>query len=402
MLSVAEATERITRSIFLVPKTDRVPLTEAVGRVLAAPVISRRRQPPNDVSAMDGYALRFVDAEFLPAKLKVVGSIPAGGRFERPIASGEAVRIFTGAPLPSGADTIVIQENTAREDDVVVIREGVVRGKHIRRAGLDFAGNAAVLEPPRRLSSFDIALAAAAGVANVTVRRRPRVAIMATGDELVRPGGPAGPSEIYASSIYGIAALVEQWGASPRDIGIARDHKSSLIRVAEGAKGADMFVTLGGASVGEHDLVQSALSEAGLEIDFWKIAMRPGKPLMFGRFGDMPMLGLPGNPVSALVCAVLFLKPAIDALLGLPPQPQVRLPVVIGCDLPANDGREDYLRASLTHADGKFVALPFALQDSSMLSALAMAECLLVRPPLSPPAYGGDIGEAIPLTPGLL
>jgi molybdopterin molybdotransferase len=225
---------------------------------------------------------------------------------------------------------------------------------------------------------------------------------MATGDELVRPGAPTGPAQIYASSVYGLSALIGEWGGQPIDLGIAKDDKASLLRMAEGARGADLFVTLGGASVGDHDLVQSVLGEAGLKIDFWKIAMRPGKPLMFGRLGSVPMVGLPGNPVSALVCSVLFLKPSIDALLGLPVHPPHRASVTIGSDLPANDSREDYLRASLTRENGKLVATPFSLQDSSMLSALATAECLLVRTANAPAARSGDLGEAIPLTPRAL
>lgn len=395
MLSVAEATLRITQSLTPLAGTESVSLDHAAGRALAEPVVARRPQPPNDVSAMDGYAVRAADAAAVPARLKVVGAVPAGGRYERTLAAGEAVRIFTGAVLPVGADTIVIQENTEREGDVVVVREGVSLGKHIRRAGLDFTANAVVLTPPRRLSAMDVALAAAVGVDRLTVKRQPKVALMATGDELVRPGEPAGPAQIYASSIYGLGALVRRWGGEAIDVGIARDTAESLQSTAAAARDADMFVTLGGASVGEHDLVQSALAPAGLKIDFWKIAMRPGKPLMFGRFGTTPMLGLPGNPVSALVCSVLFLQPAIDALLGLPAQPPPRVPVVLGADVPLNDQREDYLRATLVAKDGQLIATPFRVQDSSMLTSLARAGCLVVRAPHEPAAKAGDIAQAI-------
>ncbi len=285
-----------------------------------------------------------------------------------------------------------------RDGDAVAINEAAIAGKHIRRAGLDFRAGDAVLAAPRALSATDASLLAAAGVDSVTVRRRPRIAILATGDELAPPGTRPGPGQIIASTGVAIAALVREWGGEALDLGIARDDREAIRRAAAGGRDADLLVTLGGASVGEHDLVRDALLPEGLTLDFWKIAMRPGKPMMFGRWGATAFLGLPGNPVSALVCAHLFLRPAMAHLLGFeggtPPQLRVR----IGCGLAANDAREDYLRARLSRdMAGDLVATPFAVQDSSMLSALAQADCLLVRPPHAPEARAGDWAFALPL-----
>ena len=390
MLSVAEARARIV-SAFKPVETETVALSEASLRTLAANVIAKRTQPPLDVSAMDGFAVRGADVTVAPVTLKVVDEIAAGALPKRAIQSGEAARIATGAPLPEGADTIVIQENTTRDGEHVTVRHVPQPGRHIRKAGIDFRAGDTVLAAPRRLSGADIALAAAAGVSELAVRRRPRVAILSTGDELVRPGEKSGPSQIVASSSYGLIALLREWGAEPIDLGIARDTADDLVAAARKAANVDLLVTLGGASVGDRDLIRSGLAPEGLALDFWKIAMRPGKPLLFGKLKATPLLGLPGNPVSALVCAHLFLKCGVDALLGLPAAAPAFTTVRLGRDLPANDDREDYLRATLARApDGTLTATPFETQDSSMLSALSAAGALVQRPPHAPAARAGD------------
>ena len=298
--------------------SETVALAQARGRTLAADLAARRTQPPADVSAMDGYALRAADLADIPATLAVVGMSSAGHRFEGAVGTGEAVRIFTGAPVPAGADTVLIQENTRREGDLVIALQGERKGRHIRAAGLDFSQGEVLLETGRRMGAAELALAAAMNHATLAVTRAPRVALLATGDELVKPGDNPGPDQIVASNSYAVAAYAEAAGAEVIDLGIAGDSYPALeaaIRAARTAK-ADVLVTLGGASVGDHDLVQSALAREGMELGFWRIAMRPGKPLMHGRLGDMHILGLPGNPVSAIVCAVLFLVPLVRALCG--------------------------------------------------------------------------------------
>jgi len=314
------------------------------------------------------------------------------------VGAGETVRIFTGAPLPDGADTIVIQEDADQDGDRVVVREGAPAGTYVRPAGLDFVAGAIGLTAGRRLSARDIGLAAAMNHPWLRVRRRPRVAILATGDEIVRPGDPIGPNQIVSSNALALSALITAVGGDPIMLGIAPDESAALRRMAAGAQGADLLVTTGGASVGEHDLVRSGLAPDGLELDFWSIAMRPGKPLMFGRLGTVPLLGLPGNPVSSLVCALVFLKPALETLLGLARAREPRQTAVLASDLKANDRRQDYLRARFEGdaGDGRRVA-PFAKQDSSMLSPLAQADCLIVRPPNAPALAAGSAVEIIPL-----
>ena len=363
------------------------PLAAAHGRVLAAPVTANRTQPPFAVSAMDGYALRAEDAGDAPARLKVIGTAPAGGAFEGTLGPRQAVRIFTGGPLPAGADAIVIQEDTKTEGDEVIITQAAMAGKHIRAEGLDFRAGDAMLAAGRRLSARDVALAAAMNVPWLPVRRRPRIALLATGDELVRPGEPIGPHQIVSSNALGLSAMITAWGGEAMDLGIAADNREELLHIAEGAHGADMLVTLGGASVGDHDLVRSVLGEAGLEVDFWKIAMRPGKPLIFGHMRETPMLGLPGNPVSALICGLLFLRPAIASLLGQTPFPSLVRSAILGAGMKANDNRQDYVRARL---DATGAVIPFPVQDSAMLSSLAAAHCLIIRPPFAPAANAGD------------
>jgi len=402
MLGVAEALARI-RGAFRPLAGEQVALTAALGRVLAEDVTARVTQPPAAVSAMDGYAVRAADVAAVPAHLRVIASIPAGGSFAGTVAPGQAVRIFTGAPLPVGTDTIVIQEDTATEGDVVVVREGAPLGRYVRPAGLDFKAGDVLLRRGRLLTARDIGLAAAMNRPWLMVTRRPRVAILATGDEVVMPGEPLGPNRIVSSNGLSLAAFVVACGGEAIDLGIAPDDRAALKAMAAGAVGCDLLITAGGASVGDHDLVQAVLGEAGMAIDFWKIAMRPGKPLMFGRIGPTAVIGVPGNPVSALVCATMFIRPALDAMLGRPQESSPAPTALLGRDLPENDNREDYLRASLSRdAAGRLVATPFPKQDSSMLATLAHADCLVVRPIRAPAIAAGTMVEIVPLVGGAL
>ena len=396
LMPVAEARKRILDSVKpMVP--ERVALAKALGRVLAGNVVAQRTQPPSDLSAMDGYAVRAADVATVPARLKLVGEAPAGGSYNAVLKEGEAVRIFTGAPLPQGADTIVIQENTERYGDYVIAREPANAGAHIRRAGLDFREGEVGLPAGRQLSTADIAYAAAMNVPVVIAHKRPKIAYFSTGNELVLPGTTPGPNQIVSANNDGLSAIIESAGGVPFDLGVIDDDVIAIQSAARHAQDSDMLVTLGGASVGDHDLVQKALGADGLSVDFWRIAMRPGKPLMFGRYREMPMLGLPGNPVSALVCAILFLVPAIAAMQGL--SAPIRITRArLGRALGANDQREDYLRATLAeHEDALPVATAFERQDSSMLSAMSAADCLIVRAPHADAAAEGDVVSVIRL-----
>jgi len=397
MLTVAEARVRILAGLRPLG-SEQVAVSEGLGRVLAEDVAARVTQPPAAVSAMDGYAVRAADVAVVPARLTLIGEVPAGSSFAGRVGPGETVRIFTGAPLPAGADTIVIQEDVDAAAPTITVREGAAPGTYVRPAGLDFAAGEPGLAKGRRLTARDIGLAAAMNWPWLRVTRRPRVAILATGDEVVMPGEPIAPSQIVSSNGLALAAFVTACGGEPLPLGIVADDRAALAAMAEGARGADLLVTTGGASVGDHDLVRSALGDQGLELDFWRIAMRPGKPLLFGRLGTTPVLGLPGNPVSSLVCATIFLKPALDLMLGLPPADAAPRTARLGCDLASNDRRQDYLRARLTRdAAGRLVATPFPVQDSSMLTRLAWADCLVLRAPLAPPARAGDEVEIIEL-----
>jgi len=384
LLPVEEARRRIVAGVAPTAAED-VALAEAAGRTLAADVVATRSQPPFAASAMDGYAVRAADATER-ATLRVTGESSAGQRHAGTVGHGEAVRIFTGAPVPAGADAILIQENADASGTTIAVREPPVAGRFIRPEGLDFAARARLLLAGRRIGARELALAAAANAAVLSVHRRPIVAVLSIGDELVAPGGTPGPDQIIGSSAPGVAAIVSAAGARPLDLGIVADRVDAVIDAARRAEaaGADVLVTLGGASVGDHDVVRPALAAAGMELDFWRIAMRPGRPMLFGSLRRMRVLGLPGNPVSTLVCALLFLRPLVGALLGQA-QAEDTEPAIAGVPLSANDGREDYVRAKLRpQAGGLPIATPLPRQDSSMLSTLAEADCLLIRPVNAP------------------
>lgn len=390
-LSVADALARILADVTPLPAED-VPLTEACGRVLTRDLMALRTQPPDALSAMDGYAVRAADVAQVPVRLWVIGEVPAGRPFDRQVAAGEAARIFTGGVVPAGADTIVIQENTAREGDTVVVRQSAVKGRHIRAQGLDFKTGDCPLPRGHRLTDRDLALAAAMNHASLPVPRRPQIGVLATGDELVPPGTPPAPGQIVHSNNFLLTALIREEGAEAFDLGIAPDRLDATVAALRRAQdlNVDVLVTTGGASVGDYDLVQKALASEGMALSFWKIAMRPGRPMMHGRLGAAHVLGLPGNPVSTYVCALLFLIPLLRRLAG---RTDLTLPVEearLGRDLGANDEREEYMRATLTlGSDGALIAMPFTDQDSSLLTPLAHADALLVRPARAPAVLAG-------------
>ncbi len=396
LIPVADALARVIGAIPLLP-AEQVPVAEALGRVVAETVVSRRTQPPANVSAMDGYAVRVADVKEVPTTLTRIGESAAGSAYGGSVGAGGAVRIFTGAPVPAGADCIIIQEDTEADGDRVIVKEAGRPGRHIRLAGLDFRDGDVGIEAGTLLTARHLALAAAMNRPWLAVRQRPRVAILATGDEIVMPGDPIGESQIVSSNSLALAAVVSACGAEPIVLGIAPDDADTLGAMAEGATGNDMLVTTGGVSVGDHDLVAKVLGEQGLNIDFWRIAMRPGKPLIFGDINGTPLLGVPGNPVSALVCAMVFLRPAIATMLAVD-NSAVPETAALGIDLDANDHRQDYLRARLEPgANGELVATPFARQDSSMLSTLTASSCLVIRPPHAGPAKAGDRAEILRL-----
>lgn len=392
LIPIEKALERLLSGVEP-RKTEYLPLLQAGGRVLAEDVSATRTQPPFSASAMDGYAVKAADTTNPDQPLKVIGEIAAGHNFSGTLQNGEALRIFTGAPVPEGADAILMQENARREGDNLFCNESVETGKFVRPAGLDFKQGDILLKQGRKLDFRELALAGAMNHATLPVRKKPLIAILANGDELVEPGETPGPNQIIASNQVGIAEFVREHGGEPMMLGIAPDDTAEItarVKQAIDAK-ADILVTLGGASVGDHDLIQGVLGEQGMELGFWRIAMRPGKPLMAGSLGPMKVLGLPGNPVSSLVCALLFLKPLLGAMLGHTEDATQLSQAVLASDLPANDLRQDYLRASLSVAeDGQIQATPFGKQDSSMLALLTKAEALIVRPPHAPAAQAGE------------
>ena len=391
MISVEAARDRVLAGLRPTP-AELVALPDAWGRVTATQVIARLTQPPADVSAMDGYALRAADGT-AGAILHVIGAAPAGHPFDGQLGPGEAVRLFTGSVVPAGADTILLQEDATAGEGTVRVNETVRPARHIRRAGQDFARGEAVLPQGRRLTVRDIGLAAAANHPWLTVHRRPCIGILATGDEIAMPGEPIPPGGIVSSNSHALAAMVRAAGGTPIVLPVAADTPEAIAAVADAVAGMDMLVTTGGASVGDHDLVMSGLQARGMTLDFWKIAMRPGKPLLFGALGATPVLGLPGNPVSALICAILFLLPAMQRLSGLPAAAPATVLARLATPLAANDRRADYLRATLVaDSAGRLVATPIASQDSAMLRRLAQADALILRPPQAPAlAEGADI-----------
>ncbi len=393
-LAVSDALSRVLASVVKLAESESIPLAQARERTLAQDLVARRTQPPVDVSAMDGYALRAQDLRDSNARVQLVGESAAGHGHNGVLQSGQAVRIFTGAPVPQGADSILLQEDAIVEGATIGATEAPVAGRHIRMAGLDFSDGAIALRAGTRLGPRELALAAAANHSHLTVVRKPRVAILASGDELVAPGAVPGPAQIISCNNYAVAAIVEQAGGEAIDLGIFRDEIAELEKGFSLAreKHADVLVTLGGASVGDHDLLRPALAGQGMTLDFWRIAMRPGKPLIHGRLGDMRILGLPGNPVAAIVCALVFLSPLVRALQGDAKAGEDESEAAIaGADLPANKGRRDYMRAMLEKdSEGRIVATPQPLQDSSLLTELAQSQALLIREPGAPPAKAGD------------
>ncbi len=371
---------------------ETVPLPDALDRVLAQEVIAKRTQPPFTASAMDGYAVRSKDIAGSGAKLELIGEVAAGYTFDGTVGPNQTVRIFTGAPLPDGADAILIQEDaTVLSDDKIAANVTVKSGNYLRSAGLDFTDGDILLEKGQLIDAGALCLAASGNHATLPVYSKPRVGILATGDELRPPGSELDPGQIIASNSYGVAAIVEAYGGIAIDLGIARDDKTSLENALASAREhkCDCLVTLGGASVGEHDLVRSVFIEAGMTLDFWRILMRPGKPLMFGTLGDMRILGLPGNPVSSLVCSHLFVAPLIAALGGRDHQVE-RQTAILKHDIPANGAREQYARAIVTRQNGDLYAEVFENQDSSILSLYAKANALVIRPIDAPEAHAHE------------
>ncbi len=391
LMPVAEALQRVLAAASALP-AELVALNDALGRVLIEDVIALRTQPPTAVSAMDGYAVRASDVGNAPVTLKLIGEVAAGHPFDGVVGSGQAARIFTGGVMPAGSDTVVIQELTARDGDTVTIQKPTAKGRNVRGQGIDFAKDQALLRKGRRLTGRDLMLAAAMNHPRLSVHRRPKVAVLGTGDELVPPGATPGPGEIVYSNGFALLAMARSEGAEVSDLGTVRDRVEMIAAAVRRARdwGADILVTSGGASVGEHDLVQRALASEGLELSFWRVALRPGRPMMHGKVGAMQVLGLPGNPVSSYVCAFLFLVPLIRRLAGRDDVEQMPERARLGRDMPANDERADYLRATLSAGPDGLVATPFSAQDSSLMAPLAEASCLLIREPNAPAAKAGS------------
>lgn len=387
MISVSEALDRLF-SLATPLDVELVPLADAAGRVLARDVKSRMTQPPFASSAMDGYAVRHDEAKS-GMSLKVIGESAAGARFDGSVGTGEAVRIFTGAPVPVGADSILIQEDADRSGDIITVRDNRDTAKYIRPAGGDFKIGA-VFKAPRRLSPVDVSLLASMNIAEVPVTRRPIIALISTGNELVMPGEEPNADQIISSNGFGLKALFEQYGAICRMLPIARDTPESLRQVLDLAADTDLIITLGGASVGDYDIVQDVAIERGLDMEFYKVAMQPGKPLMAGRLNGVPMVGLPGNPVSTMVCGHVFVRPMLDVMLGLPARPLAREVGVLGEDIGKNGNREQYLRAVGRLTDQGWEITPFNRQDSSLLTVLSNANVLMVRSPNDAQKIKGD------------
>ena len=391
LMPVAEALQRVLADACALP-AETVALNDALGRVLTEDLNALRTQPPAAVSAMDGYAVSAADVAQAPVKLKLIGEVAAGHPFEGEVKAGQAARIFTGGVMPAGADTVVIQELTAREGDTVTIQKATAKGRNVRDRGIDFTQGQTLLHKGRRLSDRDLMLAAAMNYPTLNVHRRPKVAVLGTGDELVAPGSTPAPGEIVYSNGFALIAMARSEGAEVSDLGVAADRVEDIAAAVRRARdwGADILLTSGGASVGEHDLVQRALAAEGLALSFWRVALRPGRPMMHGRLGGMQVLGVPGNPVSSYVCAFLFLVPLIRKLSGREDVERVAEPARLGRDLPANDERADYMRATLILGPDGPIATPLPAQDSSLMAPLAKADCLLIRAPSAPAAAAGS------------
>lgn len=401
LVPAVEAREIILRDAAPV-RVEQIPIEECAGRVLAQDLAALRTQPPFAASAMDGYAVRGADVQTSPVQLKVIGQAAAGHPFSGTVSTGQAVRIFTGAPVPQGADTIIIQENTRAGDGAVEVLESAAQGRFVRPAGLDFTENDVLLKKGDLLDPQRLSLAASMNHSALPVYARPRVALLATGDELVPPGDRLGEGKIIASNTFGLAALVMDCGGEVLDFGIVADTKQALRKTFAAVAKAkpDLLLTTGGASVGDHDLVRPVLESMGARFAFNRIAMRPGKPMLAGvlRTGEQEirLIGLAGNPVSSLVAGYIFVRPLVTALAGRPIAGARPLPAILGCDLPANDEREEYMRATANRLDdGTLEVTPFDRQDSAMLGALARADALVIRPVLAPAAAKGDACNAI-------
>lgn len=390
-MALTPVSDALTRVLALCPvlATETVPLAEAAGRVLAAPVSATRNQPPFRASAMDGYAIRAEDLA-AHARLKLIGESPAGGQFEGTVGAGEAVRIFTGGAVPDGADRVVIQENVSRESNTVILDQEPGDALNLRPIGADFKiGD--TLSAPRRLSAADIALLAAMNIPDVPVTRKPVIAVIPTGDELVMPGENPGPTQIITSNNFAIKAQLEAQGADVRLLPIARDNRPSLRAAFKLAEGADMVITLGGASVGDYDLIAPMAEELGLSLDFYKIAMRPGKPLIAGHISGVPMFGLPGNPVSSMVCTHVFLRPAVDKMLGLDAAALSTQKFALTAALPSNGPRAHYMRGRVEAG----LCTPADSQDSALISVMSQSNALIIRDPFVEPAEEGEMVRCI-------
>ncbi|GHA41028.1 molybdopterin molybdenumtransferase MoeA [Amylibacter ulvae] len=394
MISVDEALAQV---LALLSPTDieTIEIRDATARVLAHPVSAKRDQPPFASSAMDGYAVK--SGELDPyAQLLVIGESAAGHRFDGAIKAGQCVRIFTGAPVPEGADRILIQEDCTRSGNVITVNPDIDTAHYIRPAGGDFRAGSTI-DAPTPLTPSNIALIAAMNVNELPVYRKPVIALVATGDELVHPSETPNQDQIISSNNFGLKALIESHGASARLLPIARDDMDSLTTVLDLCEGADLIVTLGGASVGDHDLMGKMAADGTLDTEFYKVAMRPGKPLMAGLYKGTPLIGLPGNPVSALVCGYVFLIPAIRAMLGLPRAALATQTATLGIDLPANGPRSHYMRAHCEIIDGQNICTPFERQDSSLLSVMTAANAFMIRPPNQSSLSAGDTVQIVPL-----
>ena len=391
LMAVADALQSVLADARALP-AETVALHDAFGRVLAQDLTALRTQPPAAVSAMDGYAVRAADLAKAPVKLRLIGEVAAGHPFDGEIKAGETARIFTGGVMPTGADTVMIQEVATRDGDTINFQKSAAKGRNVRDQGIDFRQGQTLLSKGRRLTDRDLMLAAAMNHSTLSVHRRPKIAVLGTGDELVPPGASLKPGEIVYSNGFALIALARSEGAEVSDLGIARDKVEDIAAAVRRARdwGGDILLTSGGASVGEHDLVQRALAGEGLDLSFWRVALRPGRPMMHGRLGAMQVLGVPGNPVSSYVCAFLFLVPLLRQLSGIADVEHHPVPARLGRDMLANDERADYLRATLSQSPDGLTATPLPAQDSSLMASLAKADCLLIREPHAPAASSGS------------